>query len=156
MRSAYLAVISSIGLIGLGATWWFSGNAFQGSSPFDDVNIELGQALYSENCASCHGANLEGQPDWRSPGSDGRLPAPPHDRNGDTWHHSDQILFSYTKLGGAELMRQQGSDFDSGMPGFAGKLTDQEIWNILGFIKSTWPERERNAQAARTAAEQEG
>ncbi|WP_211309214.1 c-type cytochrome, partial [Celeribacter persicus] len=120
------------------------------------VNIELGQALYSENCASCHGANLEGQPDWRSPGSDGRLPAPPHDRNGHTWHHSDQILFSYTKLGGAELMRQQGSDFDSGMPGFAGKLTDQEIWNILGFIKSTWPERERNAQAARTAAEQEG
>ncbi|PTQ63194.1 hypothetical protein C8N42_1577 [Celeribacter persicus] len=37
MRSAYLAVISSIGLIGLGATWWFSGNASQGSSPFDDV-----------------------------------------------------------------------------------------------------------------------
>ena len=43
-----------------------------------------GAQLYAENCASCHGANLEGQADWRSPGPDGRLPAPPHDETGHT------------------------------------------------------------------------
>ena len=41
--------------------------------------VALGQQIYAENCASCHGANLEGQPNWRSPGPEGRLPAPPHD-----------------------------------------------------------------------------
>ncbi|MDO8276710.1 MAG: hypothetical protein Q7T63_01135 [Burkholderiaceae bacterium] len=24
---------------------------------------------------------------WRSPGADGRTPAPPHDETGHTWHH---------------------------------------------------------------------
>ena len=50
-------------------------------------------SLYAENCASCHGAKLEGQPDWRSPGPDGVMPAPPHDRTGHTWHHGDGMLF---------------------------------------------------------------
>jgi mono/diheme cytochrome c family protein len=64
------------------------------------VDIAQGKALYAESCASCHGANLEGQPDWRTPGPDGRLPAPPHDETGHTWHHPDRVLFQYTKLGG--------------------------------------------------------
>ena len=50
-----------------------------------------GQVLYQENCASCHGANLEGEPDWRSPKEDGRLPAPPHDETGHTWHHGEGL-----------------------------------------------------------------
>lgn len=113
-----------------------------------------GRQLYAENCASCHGTNLEGQPEWRSRGSDGKLPAPPHDETGHTWHHGDTLLFNYTKLGGNEVMRRQGIEFDSGMPGFAEILSDDEIQSILSFIKSTWPERERRIQAERTNAEQ--
>lgn len=119
------------------------------------IDIALGQDLYGENCAACHGANLEGQANWQSPGEDGRLPAPPHDRTGHTWHHPDSVLFGYTQLGGTELLKQQGMDFDSGMPGFGDTLSDQEIWNILAFIKSTWPDRERNVQAERSLAEQQ-
>ena len=121
----------------------------------DDPDLTNGQSLYAEHCASCHGANLEGQPDWRSRLPSGRLPAPPHDESGHTWHHPDSVLFGYTQLGGTELLKQQGMDFDSGMPGFGAMLSDQEIWNILAYIKSTWPDREREVQAERSLAEQQ-
>ena len=86
---------------------------------------------------------------------DGRLPAPPHDETGHTWHHPDSLLFDYTKLGGAALLARQGVEFDSGMPGFADVLTDQQIHNILAFIRSTWPDRIREVQAARTEADEQ-
>lgn len=117
------------------------------------VSIAKGEALYAQNCASCHGANLEGQPDWQTADSNERLPAPPHDETGHTWHHPDRVLFQYTKLGGREALALQGVVFDSGMPAFGDVLTDREIWNILAYIQSTWPERERAAQVERTEAD---
>ncbi|MCW3782869.1 c-type cytochrome [Defluviimonas salinarum] len=116
-------------------------------------DVAAGERLYAENCASCHGADLEGQPDWRTPGPDGRLPAPPHDESGHTWHHGDGMLFSYTKLGGKAALAARGVKFDSGMPGFADALSDRQIRDILAYIRSTWPDRQREVQAARTAAE---
>ena len=61
----------------------------------DDRDLIDGQTLYVEECASCHGANLEGQPNWRTPDANGVLPAPPHDASGHTWHHDNQLLFEY-------------------------------------------------------------
>ena len=61
------------------------------------VNLDRGEALYAENCASCHGANLEGQDNWQSQGGSETPPAPPHDETGHTWHHGDALLFTYTK-----------------------------------------------------------
>ena len=116
----------------------------------EDLDTAEGEGLYAINCASCHGESLEGQPDWRRPGSDGRLPAPPHDVTGHTWHHADELLFRYTKLGGRDSLAAEGVEFDSGMPGFGDRLSDTEIWTILAFIRSTWPEREQAAQAAAT------
>ncbi|QXT41392.1 cytochrome c [Gymnodinialimonas ceratoperidinii] len=119
----------------------------------ETVDIVQGAVLYAENCAACHGANLEGQPDWQVPGDDGVLPAPPHDATGHTWHHTDALLFNYTALGGREMMARLGVEFNSGMPGMADTLSEQEIWDILAFIQSTWPERQRVGQAERTQAE---
>ena len=51
---------------------------------WDHRDVVAGQSLYADNCASCHGANLEGQPNWQSPDADGVLPAPPHDGTGHT------------------------------------------------------------------------
>ena len=149
--------ILGVGLVPValaGAYFWTADAA--GSRPGvmpEDVDLAAGEALYAENCAACHGANLEGQDDWRSPGEDGRLPAPPHDETGHTWHHGDQVLFEYTQLGGRALMAAKGMEFDSGMPGFGDQLSDREIWNILGYIKSTWPERVQEMQAVRTEGE---
>ncbi len=116
----------------------------------DDRDLTNGQSLYVEHCASCHGANLEGQPDWRSPDENGVLPAPPHDETGHTWHHENQLLFEYTRLGGEKALAARGvTGFASGMLGFGDALTDNEIWDILAYIRSTWPERVQEIQAGR-------
>lgn len=113
-------------------------------------DIKRGQTLYAEQCASCHGENLEGQPDWRTQNADGTLPAPPHDETGHTWHHNNKLLFSYTKLGGEGALKLQGVDnFKSGMPAFAEILSDDEIWDVLAFIQSTWPKSIQDIQSLR-------
>ena len=112
-------------------------------APVTAEQIELGQEVYAANCASCHGANLEGQPDWRRRNANGRMPAPPHDASGHTWHHADRPLFTITKLGVGAVV----PGYESDMPAFEGILSDDEIVAVLAYIKSTWPERERGFQA---------
>ena len=116
----------------------------------DSAQVALGQALYARHCASCHGAQLQGEADWRRRKPDGRLPAPPHDATGHTWHHPDTQLFAVTKRGTAAFMP---AGYVSGMPGFAGKLDDREIWAILAFVKSRWPADIRRRQPARAGTE---
>ncbi len=99
--------------------------------------IAAGAEVYADNCASCHGADLEGEPDWRIRDEDGLLPAPPHDATGHTWHHPDTQLFMLTKYGVAEMV---GGGYESNMMGFGDVLTDDEILQVLAFIKSTWPD----------------
>lgn len=116
----------------------------------DDRDIGTGKRHYAEHCASCHGANLEGQPNWKTRNSDGTLPAPPHDESGHTWHHDNQLLFDYTKRGGEVALAERGvADFKSGMPAFEDTLTDGEIWNILSYIRSTWSVRVQSIQSGR-------
>ncbi|MFQ5566594.1 MAG: c-type cytochrome [Paracoccaceae bacterium] len=120
------------------------------ANPDDARQVALGETVYREHCASCHGAQLEGQPNWRIRKADGRLPAPPHDETGHTWHHPDEQLFRITKSGIAAF----APDYESDMPAFQGVLSDEEIWSVLAFIKSTWPpeirrRQERRAQRAK-------
>ena len=99
--------------------------------------MALGRQIYDEACASCHGEKLGGQPDWRVRLEDGRLPAPPHDASGHTWHHPDRQLFDMTKVGLRALSGLE--DYETDMPAFQGTLSDDEIWAVLAYIKSTWP-----------------
>lgn len=96
-----------------------------------------GKALYMQHCASCHGADLEGQPNWRIRMANGRLPAPPHDQSGHTWHHPDDLLFGIVKFGVVPPYAPE--NYQSDMPAFKDKLSDAEIKLILEYIKSTWP-----------------
>ncbi|WP_416384515.1 c-type cytochrome [Roseovarius sp. Pro17] len=149
-------ILFSLLVFALGtAIWSMVPSPTQTASAEQSLDLVEGKQQYQDYCASCHGANLEGQPDWRSVGPDGILPAPPHDETGHTWHHSDSALFDYTKLGGAEALARQGVDFQSGMPGFGDQLTDSEIRNILAFISSTWPDRQRDVQATRSSTERD-
>jgi mono/diheme cytochrome c family protein len=119
-------------------TWPDRDGPAAGFLPHGDARVTArGAALYAAHCAACHGAALEGAPDWKQPGPDGLMPAPPHDASGHTWHHPDAQLFVMTRDGVAALV---GGGYESGMPGFADVLTDDEIIAVLAFIKSTWPE----------------
>jgi len=112
----------------------------------DSRQVGRGEIVYRAHCAVCHGANLEGQPNWRLRKPDGRLPAPPHDASGHSWHHPDEHLFALTKQGIVPPLAPQG--YDSDMPGFAANLSDAEIWAVLAYIKSRWPPEIRARQPA--------
>lgn len=127
------------------------GSTFLGT-PVTAEQVAIGQDLYAANCASCHGANLEGQPDWRRRNENGRMPAPPHNESGHTWHHADRPLFTITKLGLGAVV----PGYESDMPAFEGILSDDEIAAVLAYIKSTWPERERGFQAEVTVNDGDG
>jgi mono/diheme cytochrome c family protein len=107
----------------------------------DPAIVALGANVYEANCASCHGADLKGQANWRSPGEDGRLPAPPHDETGHTWHHDGDTLFQLTKYGVSALINDP--NLASNMPIYDRVLSDEEIIAVLSYIKSTWPEEIR-------------
>ena len=100
--------------------------------------VSLGKKIYSQNCASCHGIELEGQKNWQTRDEEGNLPAPPHDETGHTWHHSDEYLFLMTKLGIEKLI---GKKYLNNMPAYEEILSDKEIIAVLSFIKSTWSDR---------------
>ena len=106
------------------------------ANPSDPGQVALGAKVYAEHCAACHGAKLEGQPNWQQRLPNGRMPAPPHDESGHTWHHPQQVLFGITKFGLVPPFAPPG--YESDMPAFAGKLSDEDIWAALAFIKSHW------------------
>ena len=109
-------------------------------------DLVSGQEIYADHCAVCHGADLEGQTvNWQKRDAEGYLPAPPHDASGHTWHHPDEQLFEVVK-NGIEAVAPPG--YKTQMFGFGDVLSDDEIWAVLDFIKSTWPDRERNHQEA--------
>ena len=105
--------------------------------PDDPQVLRVGARIYAQQCAACHGAKGEGQPDWRDRGPDGLLPAPPHDASGHTWHHPDEQLFAITKQGLARLINQP--DYRTAMPAYDGVLSDDEIVAVLSWIKAQWP-----------------
>lgn len=120
------------------------------ADPNDVKQVTLGANIYSESCASCHGAKLEGQPNWQRRLPTGRLPAPPHDETGHTWHHADNQLFEIIKEG---IKPFAPPGYESDMAAFKDTLSDREIWAILAFMKTTWPPniRERQAEISRLA-----
>jgi mono/diheme cytochrome c family protein len=103
-----------------------------------------GQQLYQQYCASCHGQQGEGQPNWQVPKPDGTYPAPPHDWTGHTWHHSDAVLIKIILEGGASVAPQ---GYKSGMPAFKGQLTEAEARAILAYIKGWWKPEQRSYQS---------
>ncbi len=147
--AARAITIAAIALaVGLGALiWWDAQVHVAPGSAVPDLNagerVAAGRAAYAEHCAACHGAQLEGQQNWRDRLPSGRLPAPPHDETGHTWHHPFEVLFALTKNGLVPPYAPQG--YQSDMPGFADRLSDDDIWNVLAYIRSRWSDRARSA-----------
>jgi mono/diheme cytochrome c family protein len=107
-----------------------------GVDPRNGEQVARGGQIYKQNCAVCHGEKLEGQPNWRIRMPNGRLPAPPHDDSGHTWHHPLGVLFNITKNGLVPPHAPKG--YESDMPAFGSKLSDDDIRAVLAYIASHW------------------
>lgn len=124
-----------------------------GSASSEDKNevdadqLALGQQVYDQYCAACHGPNGEGQNPAAPLQKDetGRFPAPPHDSTGHTWHHDDDLLIQIIKEGGMG----NPEDFYE-MPTFGEVLNDEQIEAVLALFRTWWSDEQRAAQQERT------
>ena len=99
---------------------------------YDQSRIESGEKVYASHCAVCHGARGEATPDWRRREADGSFPPPPLNGTAHTWHHPFNVLARQIKFG------PPGGG--GKMPTFQGKLTDEEIINVIAWFQSLWPD----------------
>ena len=137
-----LSVVAALALV-IEFPWAEATGEAETIDPSDPALVAEGKRIYAEHCASCHGPDLKGQPNWQQRDAEGYLPAPPHDETGHTWHHPDDLLFTVTKQGTAAIAPQ---DYKTRMTGFGDVLTDHQIRAALAYVKSTWPPREREVQ----------
>lgn len=143
-------------LIGLGATvvlivgyGWMVSPGARDRTPWiapatGEQRIE-GAQIYATYCAACHGVKLEGQPNWRTRMANGRLPAPPHDVSGHTWHHPDWQLLGMIRDGLVPGVTAPAR-YESDMPAFGGILNDAQMRLVLAYIKSHWTPEALQAQ----------
>lgn len=143
--------VVAIGAIAAGAYGYLREDVVIPGDASDLDQVAFGSRVYSHICANCHGTKLDGQLGWQEPLKDGTRLAPAHSVKGETWRLSDGDLFNIVRDGGETLKPDGGV---SRMPGFGEKLTVDEIWAVIAFIKSTWPtdvqESQQNASMDRT------
>lgn len=144
-RLTIIAVAAALTAAVLAVWAWRGRNGIDADDP---RQVARGAEVYSVHCAECHGAQLQGEPNWQVRKPSGELPAPPHDVSGHTWHHSDEQLFVMTKHG---MSRFAPPDYKTAMPAFVGRLSDSDIRAVLAFIKASWPQdiRERQERLGR-------
>jgi len=111
---------------------------------FKFQHVSIGAKVFQENCASCHGKQAEGAPNWRQLGPDGKYPAPPLNGTGHAWHHPLKML--------AHVIKNGSPGGQGNMPAWKGKLSDEEILAAIAWFQSRWPKEIYNAWAKRNAA----
>lgn len=98
----------------------------------DPALLARGARLFQENCATCHGANAQGAPNWQQRGADGKYPAPPLNGTGHDWHHPLAALKATVRNG--TLM------IGGSMPPWRDKLSDADIEATIAWLQSLWPD----------------
>lgn len=142
-----------------GATWTLMARESAPGDPLDDRQVAMGAALYSWNCARCHGEDLGGELGWvrdKKGLSDEDVSdiakrigdvAPAHDEHGTTSRLTDDVLFRVISEGTKDALNRP----ESRMSGFQDRLAEEEIWAIISFMKRTW----RDAGVAVDGADRE-
>jgi len=148
--NSYIKTVSTMMMVAMSIVLFVSGSIIYSlrndvsASPVENAKYSRGKLVYNRFCSFCHGRNLQGQANWRTRKPDGKLPAPPHDETGHTWHHADQTLFDITKYG--LVPPNAPENYKTDMPGWKDTLKDEDIWSVINYIKSRWPEEVRQQQ----------
>jgi mono/diheme cytochrome c family protein len=97
--------------------------------PLSLESVARGAQLYQEHCAQCHGPEAQGHPDWENPQV---VAAPPLNGSGNEWKKKKTDLVAVIKNGAKR-------NNDPVMPGWNGRLSDQEIDDIVTWFQALWP-----------------
>ncbi|MDO8595641.1 MAG: cytochrome c [Sulfuricaulis sp.] len=112
--------------------------------PFSTESLFRGVRLFQENCAQCHGPEAQGHPDWQNPKV---VAAPPLNGTGNVWKRRKQDMIAAIQNGA----KRNGEPV---MPAWKGRLSDQDIEDIIAWFQALWPAdvydrwRKDNAQTA--------
>lgn len=98
----------------------------------DTAQLALGEQVFADHCARCHGDKAQGDANWRKRDADGHYPAPPLNGSGHTWHHSKEVL-KQTILNGSPQGKGK-------MPAWKDKLTEKQIDAVIAWVQSVWPQ----------------
>ena len=87
------------------------------------ASIKAGQQLFQKNCRFCHGADAKGDGPMAPEGTH------PANLTDDKWDRgsSDGEIYAVIRDGA-------GPKFD--MKGYKSKMTEQEMWNIVNYLRT--------------------
>ena len=131
------------GMMGLAAPVTMADAAQDAPPALNPGRVEVGRAIYRQHCASCHGPQGEGTPDWREPNEQGELPPPPHGPEGHTWRHSDAALYRMISQGWRDPFNKTKR---LTMPAFQDVLSPEEIRAVITYLKTLWTPEQRRFQ----------
>lgn len=100
-------------------------------APDSAAKVQRGRMVFERNCESCHGWSGEGT----GPDAFAQVPAP-----------ADLQWLARTPKRPAQpymfwTISEGGQAFESGMPAFKGKLSRQDIWAVIAYIRAGMPRR---------------
>lgn len=126
---------------------WTVGAFAQSSTGAGAANA-AGRLIYIRSCAICHGMGLQGRDaNWQLDS----VFVPPLGASGKAWRMTDGQLQAMLQDGVHAAPSRLPA---MGMPPFAGRLDDQQIGDVIAYLKEQWtqPERDHQAQATQAAA----
>jgi mono/diheme cytochrome c family protein len=99
----------------------------KGFNPPDEAAMRAGEAIYTDTCAACHGANGEGQPRTFPPlAADASVQA------------RDPTTIVRIVLAGSRSVPTPATPTPLAMPAFAWKLDDAEIASVATYVRNAW------------------
>ena len=124
MTTRHLIILTALVWLGSATTRAAQGTAVTLKNPIasSPESIAAGKQVYTRTCAPCHGTSGEG-----GPGND-LIPAAP-DLTDAMWDHgsSDGEIFTSIK---------NGIPPDFNMTPFKDRLKDDDIWNVVVYLRS--------------------
>jgi len=103
--------------------------------PFSKASIARGKVLYKRACTECHGADGKSQVDVIANATD----------------LTDPKAF-HSGASAGEIYRSIRDGAGESMPPFAEKVTkEQDLWDMVNYLRSLWPESARPKLEQRTA-----
>lgn len=97
---------------------------------YTNQQVQTGELLFIEHCASCHQRDASGTRDWQAQDANGNYPPPPLDGSAHAWHHPLTVLRMTVQRGGIPLGGQ--------MPAFGDKLSKNETDAVIAYFQSKW------------------